>query len=595
MPNVTAKSEYDKGLAPEEEQLLECLRAYAAGGKARLIIDPKSESELGGLIDLAHKHKLLPVVCGTLAGESALFKSGAAAAWRAQAKRQAAASALRSHEFCGVINALRERGCEPVVLKGELLKRLYSDPHSRLSSDEDIYLAADGAEGCLALLKGLGFAADDGADAGAEVVSVTSRSGLHLELHRVLCGGMRGGEARHFEGALARTVYVSGGEAELRSFAPTDEVYYLICHAAKHFASCGFGVRTALDIAVYTMRNYKELDLAELERLLEASGLICFASGVYDMAAKHMGYDAKEYPLPFIMKDGGFIADGGAMLADCLAGGVYGKSSMQRAQSAKYTKDAQAGQGSHFKTLLSAAFPKKGSIEGEYPFVKEHPMLLPLAWGKRILKYLASGRRDAEAGAAIGRKRIRLLQSYGMAGAEGAVREGAAPAGQTSGAAEGKAQGKTVRRVRADELMPHYLEAMGEKGSVTIPVSGGSMSPFLTHLRDSVTLCPIGQRRVRRGDIVLYTRQGSKGERYVMHRAVGIRRDGYVFCGDGQVKREFGVKRQSMLAVATAARRKGRAIGPHSVTWLFYRHVWRVLRPFRGAILRLYGRVKPQG
>lgn len=142
-----------------------------------------------------------------------------------------------------------------------------------------------------------------------------------------------------------------------------------------------------------------------------------------------------------------------------------------------------------------------------------------------------------------------------------------------------------VRSIKEAELMPVYLQAMAEKGSVTIPVSGTSMNPFLGHLRDTVTLEPV-KGPVKKGDIVLYVRESGGLVKYIMHRVVGKKDGAYVLCGDAQVKREFGVAPDSVKAVVRSARRKGKSIDEHSPVWRFYAVAWRLLRPARGLIFR---------
>ena len=148
-----------------------------------------------------------------------------------------------------------------------------------------------------------------------------------------------------------------------------------------------------------------------------------------------------------------------------------------------------------------------------------------------------------------------------------------------------RAPEKTVRRFSEAELMPAYLDSMRRDGSVTVPVSGTSMNPFLGHLRDTVTLVPTGERRLRRGDIALYVRRSGGLEKYVMHRVVGIKQGKYSFCGDAQTTPDRGVERDNILAVAVSACRRGKSIGEKSPVWLFYRHIWRVLRPLRPIVL----------
>lgn len=137
-------------------------------------------------------------------------------------------------------------------------------------------------------------------------------------------------------------------------------------------------------------------------------------------------------------------------------------------------------------------------------------------------------------------------------------------------------------------LMPEYLKAMREHGSVTIPVSGRSMTPFVCHMRDTVTLVPYEGQKLKKGDIALYTRSGSGLTAYIMHRIVGFKDGCAVLCGDGQTVKEYGVRRESVLALASEVCRKGRTVKDGSPVWLFYKHIWRILRPLRPALIRVF-------
>lgn len=147
-----------------------------------------------------------------------------------------------------------------------------------------------------------------------------------------------------------------------------------------------------------------------------------------------------------------------------------------------------------------------------------------------------------------------------------------------------------VKRADSAELFPAYLAAMEEAGSVVIPVSGTSMNPFLRHLSDTVTLEPARGKKLKKGDIVLYERSGIGLTAYVMHRIVGKKDGAFVLCGDARTLLEYGVKPESVVAVVTKVCRRGKTIGPGSPVWFFYSHIWRVLRPIRPALLRVFAR-----
>ena len=63
-------------------------------------------------------------------------------------------------------------------------------------------------------------------------------------------------------------------------------------------------------------------------------------------------------------------------------------------------------------------FPSAKKLEGRYPYLKKYPILLPVAWIDRILKYrketAVDGGNDAAESVKIGNQRIELLKKYGI-------------------------------------------------------------------------------------------------------------------------------------------------------------------------------------
>jgi hypothetical protein len=68
-------------------------------------------------------------------------------------------------------------------------------------------------------------------------------------------------------------------------------------------------------------------------------------------------------------------------------------------------------------SLIRSVFPSKKSLEGRYPYLKKHPILLPVAWCTRIVSYAkrsSAGETNAAKSIAIGKERIELLRFYGL-------------------------------------------------------------------------------------------------------------------------------------------------------------------------------------
>ena len=72
---------------------------------------------------------------------------------------------------------------------------------------------------------------------------------------------------------------------------------------------------------------------------------------------------------------------------------------------------------------------------------------------------------------------------------------------------------------------------------------GTSMLPLLREKIDSVNL--VAPNDVKKNDILLYKRANGQ---FVMHRAIKIKGDEYIMCGDNQYEHEHGIKKENILA-----------------------------------------------
>lgn len=133
-----------------------------------------------------------------------------------------------------------------------------------------------------------------------------------------------------------------------------------------------------------------------------------------------------------------------------------------------------------------------------------------------------------------------------------------------------------------------YLPLLAEGIAPPLPVVGGSMSPYLVSGRDHVFLCPLRGERLRVGDICLYRRENGA---YILHRIVGQKHGTFTFAGDAQTEREYGIRREQILARVTAVERGGKR--QSGGFWhLFFRTVWILVLPLRHRITAIYGRMR---
>lgn len=136
-------------------------------------------------------------------------------------------------------------------------------------------------------------------------------------------------------------------------------------------------------------------------------------------------------------------------------------------------------------------------------------------------------------------------------------------------------------------LLPEVVKLLEEGHTVTLPLRGFSMRPFLEDQRDKALLSkPTG---IRKGDAVLA--EISPG-RYVLHRIVDISGDHVTLLGDGNLTPEH-CRRRDIRATAIGFYRKQRTTldSTDGRKWKVYSWCWTKLRPLRRYLLAFYRRI----
>ena len=140
------------------------------------------------------------------------------------------------------------------------------------------------------------------------------------------------------------------------------------------------------------------------------------------------------------------------------------------------------------------------------------------------------------------------------------------------------------RIIDIDEYMLLVQELLAQGKSVSLTVTGESMSPFLRHGRDQIRLEAV-TAPPQRGDMVFFRRRNGQ---YIMHRILRHLPDGnYALIGDGQQQVEKPIAPQQIFAVVTQVCRKGAWIGREAFWWRFFAGPWLTLLPLRPTLRHL--------
>ena len=127
--------------------------------------------------------------------------------------------------------------------------------------------------------------------------------------------------------------------------------------------------------------------------------------------------------------------------------------------------------------------------------------------------------------------------------------------------------------------------------SVTFPVNGRSMLPFIVGGRDSVILEK--SKELRRGDVVLaLVKTNSPEKHYVVHRIVSLDGEHVVLMGDGNLAlREYCDVSDVCAKVICVVKPNGKKYAMAAWRFRITAKIWYILLPIRRYLLWIYRKV----
>lgn len=371
------------------------------------------------ILDLAQVHQVLPMIVEACHRQPGLAGTTLLETARRSARQQVFLQTRKTAEFLMLYRKLRQAGIKPLVVKGIICRNLYPQPDQRSSSDEDVLIMPEQFDRCHETMEAFGMEATEPADSfdkSYEIPYGKKGSPLYIELHKSLFPPDHDAysELNDFfmwahESAVEETV----DGVKVLTLCPTDHLFYLICHAFKHFLHGGFGIRQVCDIVLFARQYGGEIDWSQVWENCESIRAEKFAAALFAVGDRHLGLPVE------LLEVWQTDVDEMPMLEDLLASGIYGDADMERKHSSSITLNAVVRQKQGKDTgggIMKSLFPSARTLESRYPYLKKHPALLPVAWASRVARYAAknSGSDSAARTIRLGNERIELMKQYGI-------------------------------------------------------------------------------------------------------------------------------------------------------------------------------------
>lgn len=327
----------------------------------------------------------------------------------------------RSDRFLQLYKEFNKAGLKILVFKGIILRELYPIPDERISGDEDLLIKKTDLKKAEEILQGNGLERVLSQEEDEDVYHYfCHKTGLHLELHTTLFGD--NSEIYKKMDGIFSTVFddsdtVTINNVEINTFSLDKHLLYVICHAMKHFVSCGTGIRQVCDITMYINKYDNQINWDYIWKEITSLGYDTLFMNFLQIGIDYLGLE--ESKIMYNQNKDKYYINTENLIQDIMDGGVYGASTQSRLNAANMSLDAINKESkSKIKSNLAAIFPKSDNLKGRYKYLEKYPILLPVAWGSRIFTYtkergsLSSVGTTAKETIAVGNRRIDLLKEY---------------------------------------------------------------------------------------------------------------------------------------------------------------------------------------
>lgn len=150
-----------------------------------------------------------------------------------------------------------------------------------------------------------------------------------------------------------------------------------------------------------------------------------------------------------------------------------------------------------------------------------------------------------------------------------------------------KATPREHKEFKNEVFLPYVVSLLDGKKTVTIPLKGISMRPFLEDKRDAALITKPGE--VKEWDPVLAEIEPGH---FVLHRILKISGEDVTLLGDGNLRCEY-CKKADIRAAVVGFYRKGRKKLDRTDGWKWrtYSWIWMHLLPVRRYFLSAHSRI----
>lgn len=282
---------------------------------------------------------------------------------------------VRDEDMKSLIELLQKNGIDHLLIKGYVVKDLYTVPELRTFGDIDFAIKHEDRMRCDKLMRQNSFKSLDD----WEPVYTYESKIEHYEVHTELLDSNLNEKVDYRQYFKCFWEHALKKDEQTYILEPEYHLIFLLMHIAKHLYGSGAGIRMYLDIAFY-LREYRDaIDWNHFQNEIATLKLSKFVNTVFTAVQKWFDIES---PIPLEKTDTDFLE---RYLTFTLNGGVFGFVDKSSALT-QLRKNTSEGSFSRTKSLLNRAFPPVNNLEARYTYLQTKRWMLPVAWVHRFFK-----------------------------------------------------------------------------------------------------------------------------------------------------------------------------------------------------------------
>jgi hypothetical protein len=266
-----------------------------------------------------------------------------------------------------------------VVLKGVVLRDLYSKPELRTMGDIDLHVAEEDIRRSRTLLEQLGYKLNY---SNANYLSYVSDS-YYIDLHKRLLN--KHDKTEEWERSIwNNAINVEACGAAVLTLSLEDHLLFLCLHMSEHLISSGFGLRQLCDFVIFIEANKCHINWDYVLTKAKETGMDSFINVLFVVCNKLFGM---ECPVGLQPVQEEFV---NRLINDVFTGGLYGNNEYGRLVSGAIINiiGEKANRANRVTRLLYLVFPPLKIMKERYEYLHKYSFLLPAAWIHRIFGHL---------------------------------------------------------------------------------------------------------------------------------------------------------------------------------------------------------------